>query len=169
MYREDRSRGRDFGAPREMHKATCAECGKETEVPFKPDGTRPVLEEAFVAPRTPEETILAEIWALVLGLDQVGVRDNFFALGGDSILSIQVMARARERGLSFSLQHLFQHPTIQELAQELGTLESDTIVKQKVEPFSLLSDEDLEKFETFKLSNLPGNKGEAQYGDRLAT
>jgi len=43
MYNEERSRGRSsFGAPREMHKVNCAECGKETEVPFKPDGTRPV-------------------------------------------------------------------------------------------------------------------------------
>ena len=41
MYREDRG-GRYSGPPREMHKVTCAECGKETEVPFKPDGTRPV-------------------------------------------------------------------------------------------------------------------------------
>ena len=42
MYREDRGRGRGFGAPREMHKAICAECEKECEVPFKPDGDRPV-------------------------------------------------------------------------------------------------------------------------------
>ena len=40
MYREDR--GGRSGPPREMHKVTCAECGKETEVPFKPDGSRPV-------------------------------------------------------------------------------------------------------------------------------
>ena len=43
MYREnDRSRGFNNRGPREMHKVTCADCGKETEVPFKPDGTRPV-------------------------------------------------------------------------------------------------------------------------------
>jgi len=42
MYREDNRGGRFDGPPREMHKVTCAECGKETEVPFKPDGTRPV-------------------------------------------------------------------------------------------------------------------------------
>ena len=40
MYRENKQR--DFGGPREMHTVTCSECGKETEVPFKPDGTRPV-------------------------------------------------------------------------------------------------------------------------------
>ena len=42
MYRESSSGGRFDGPPREMHKVTCAECGKETEVPFKPDGSRPV-------------------------------------------------------------------------------------------------------------------------------
>jgi CxxC-x17-CxxC domain-containing protein len=42
MYREGSSGGRFDGPPREMHKVTCAECGKETEVPFKPDGSRPV-------------------------------------------------------------------------------------------------------------------------------
>jgi CxxC-x17-CxxC domain-containing protein len=41
MYRENRDRGFNR-PPREMHKVTCADCGKETEVPFKPDGTRPV-------------------------------------------------------------------------------------------------------------------------------
>jgi CxxC-x17-CxxC domain-containing protein len=41
MYRDDRG-GRFNRPPREMHKVTCADCGKETEVPFKPDGTRPV-------------------------------------------------------------------------------------------------------------------------------
>ena len=42
MYRESSGGSRFGGAPREMHKATCADCGKECEVPFKPDGTRPV-------------------------------------------------------------------------------------------------------------------------------
>lgn len=42
MYNENRGRGGFNRGPREMHKVTCSECGKETEVPFKPDGTRPV-------------------------------------------------------------------------------------------------------------------------------
>ena len=42
MYRDDNRGGGRFGAPREMHKATCADCGKECEVPFKPDGSKPV-------------------------------------------------------------------------------------------------------------------------------
>ena len=72
--------------------------------------------EAFVAPRTPAEEILADIWTEVLGLEQVGVYDNFFEAGGDSILSIQVVARANEAGLHLSTKQLFEYQTIAELA-----------------------------------------------------
>ncbi|HEX8117761.1 MAG TPA: amino acid adenylation domain-containing protein, partial [Pyrinomonadaceae bacterium] len=72
-----------------------------------PDRGRPSLERAFVAPRTPAEGMLASVWAEVLGVEQVGIHDNFFALGGDSIRSIKVLAKAKERGLSFNLQQLF--------------------------------------------------------------
>jgi amino acid adenylation domain-containing protein/non-ribosomal peptide synthase protein (TIGR01720 family) len=70
----------------------------------------------YVAPGTPVETTLAQVWADVLGIDRVGVTDNFFALGGDSILSIQVVARARRHGLHLSTKDLFQARTIAELA-----------------------------------------------------
>jgi amino acid adenylation domain-containing protein/non-ribosomal peptide synthase protein (TIGR01720 family) len=76
---------------------------------------------SFTAPRTPAETQLAEIWGAVLRLEQVGIHDNFFALGGDSILSIQVVARANQAGLRLSAKQLFQHQTIAELAQVAGS------------------------------------------------
>ncbi|HKH43205.1 MAG TPA: amino acid adenylation domain-containing protein [Thermoanaerobaculia bacterium] len=69
-----------------------------------------------VAPRTPEEATLCQIWAQVLGRDEVGVHDNFFDLGGDSILGIQVVSRAQQAGLSLTAQDLFQHQTVAELA-----------------------------------------------------
>jgi amino acid adenylation domain-containing protein/non-ribosomal peptide synthase protein (TIGR01720 family) len=72
--------------------------------------------EAYAAPRTEAEAKLAEIWAGVLGLERVGIRDHFFELGGDSILSIQVVARAARAGLKVTPQQLFQHPTIADLA-----------------------------------------------------
>jgi len=53
MYRNDRRSGRSFGGPREMHKAICAECKKETEVPFEPDGTRPVYCQECYRKRKP--------------------------------------------------------------------------------------------------------------------
>src|SRR5262249_53400232 len=71
------------------------------------------------APRSPREAILAEIWRGVLGLPAVGIDDNFFALGGDSILAIQVVARAHDAGLRLSPTQLFQNQTIAELAEEL--------------------------------------------------
>ncbi|HEU4329131.1 MAG TPA: condensation domain-containing protein, partial [Roseiflexaceae bacterium] len=71
---------------------------------------------ALVAPRTPVEVALAEIWAAVLRVPEVGVHDNFFRLGGDSILSIQIVARAGQAGLRLSPRLLFQHQTIAELA-----------------------------------------------------
>ncbi|MCP4662205.1 MAG: amino acid adenylation domain-containing protein, partial [bacterium] len=81
-----------------------------------PDDSRPELEEAWVAPRTSNEEILAEIWARMLGVEKVGVHDSFFDLGGDSILGIQVVARAQEAGLRLTPRDLFQYKTIAELA-----------------------------------------------------
>ncbi|HKH49292.1 MAG TPA: amino acid adenylation domain-containing protein, partial [Thermoanaerobaculia bacterium] len=74
----------------------------------------------FVAPRTPGERLLARLWSEVLGVERVGVHDNFFALGGDSILSIQVVSRANQAGLRLSPRQLFEHPTIAGLAAVAG-------------------------------------------------
>ncbi|MFL6192597.1 MAG: amino acid adenylation domain-containing protein, partial [Thermoanaerobaculia bacterium] len=73
--------------------------------------------ESYVAPRTREEEILAEVWAQVLRLPRVGVNDNFFELGGDSILSVQIAARARQAGLHFTVRQLFEHQTVAGLAR----------------------------------------------------
>jgi amino acid adenylation domain-containing protein/non-ribosomal peptide synthase protein (TIGR01720 family) len=72
--------------------------------------------KAYAAPSTATEATLAEIWREVLGVERIGIQDNFFELGGDSILAIQVVARARDRGLQFSLLQLFQYQKISELA-----------------------------------------------------
>lgn len=74
----------------------------------------------FVAPRSEAEQALARIWADVLGVERVGIHDNFLDLGGDSILSIQVVARANEEGLRISPRLVFQHPTVAELAAMAG-------------------------------------------------
>ncbi|HEY0734806.1 MAG TPA: amino acid adenylation domain-containing protein, partial [Herpetosiphonaceae bacterium] len=107
-----------------------------------PDTSRPELEAAFVPPQTPAEQALAEIWQRVLGLERVGVYDNFFALGGDSMRSIRVLSQARDRGLSLSLQQLFQHQTIGELARALDDSPSSTSVQPRVEPFGLVAKDD---------------------------
>lgn len=71
---------------------------------------------AYAAPRTPVEEKLAEIWQQLLDCDRVGIQDNFFDLGGDSILCMQLVSRARQAGYQFSPGQVFQHQTIAELA-----------------------------------------------------
>ncbi|WJM95380.1 non-ribosomal peptide synthase/polyketide synthase [Pseudomonas defluvii] len=70
----------------------------------------------FAAPQGEHETLLAEIWQAVLKCDKVGRDDNFFEMGGDSILSLQIIARARKRGLKLTPKQLFAMPTIAALA-----------------------------------------------------
>jgi amino acid adenylation domain len=77
-------------------------------------------EEGYEAPRTPTEELLAGFWAEVLRQERVGRHDNFFALGGDSILSIQIIARAHQAGLQLTPKQLFQHQSIAELAAVAG-------------------------------------------------
>jgi amino acid adenylation domain-containing protein/non-ribosomal peptide synthase protein (TIGR01720 family) len=72
---------------------------------------------AFVAPRTEAEETLAGIWAAVLRRGRVGVHDDFFAIGGDSILSIQIVSRARTAGLHLTPRMVFDEPTVARLAR----------------------------------------------------
>ncbi|MUH00601.1 amino acid adenylation domain-containing protein, partial [Scytonema sp. UIC 10036] len=85
-----------------------------------PDQTRPDLEETFVSPRTLVEEILAGIWTEVLRVQQVGVHDNFFNIGGHSLTAIQVMSRLNEIfQIELALRQLFETPTIAELAEAI--------------------------------------------------
>jgi amino acid adenylation domain-containing protein/non-ribosomal peptide synthase protein (TIGR01720 family) len=88
-----------------------------------PDGIRPDLQETFVAPRTSVERMLATIWSQVLRVDQVGIHDNFFTLGGDSILSLQVIARARQAGLHLTVKQLFHAQSIAALSSVITAAE----------------------------------------------
>jgi len=65
------------------------------------------------------EIALASIWAQVLRAPRIGRYDDYFALGGDSIVSIQIIAKSRRAGLHFTSRELFDHPTIAELAMLL--------------------------------------------------
>ena len=98
---------------------------------------------SYVAPRNEREQALAEIWSQVLGVEQVGVDDNFFALGGDSIRSIQIISKAEERGLKFSIQQLFEHATVAQLAECLLLApDGDQPDRVRTAPFSLVKPED---------------------------
>ncbi|MEC1623748.1 non-ribosomal peptide synthetase, partial [Bacillus mojavensis] len=71
----------------------------------------------YKAPSTDMEELLAGIWQDVLGISEVGVSDNFFSLGGDSIKGIQMASRLNQQGWKLEMKDLFQHPTIEELTQ----------------------------------------------------
>ncbi|MGW7435040.1 amino acid adenylation domain-containing protein [Streptomyces sp. NPDC054849] len=104
-------------------------------LPMTPNGTLdrralPVVAEPEadpsrrVAPRTPVEAVLVDVWAKVLGVepDRIGVDDNFFNLGGDSILSLQVVSLARRANLRLTSKQIFLRQTIAELAGEVSVV-----------------------------------------------
>jgi amino acid adenylation domain-containing protein/non-ribosomal peptide synthase protein (TIGR01720 family) len=95
--------------------------GKLDRRALPPPGAAPAR-AAEAVPRSPAEAALARIWAEVLGLARVGTDDDFFALGGDSIVSLQIAARARQEGLRVTPQLLFRHPTVAGLARAAEVL-----------------------------------------------
>jgi amino acid adenylation domain-containing protein/non-ribosomal peptide synthase protein (TIGR01720 family) len=108
-----------------------------------PDGAWSAAAPAYVPPRGPAEEALAQVWAETLGVERVGANDNFFALGGDSMRAIQVMAQARSRGVGFSLQELFRHQTVAELAERIEP--GEPADRLDAGPFALLAAEDRER------------------------
>uniref|UniRef100_A6VYF7 Amino acid adenylation domain n=1 Tax=Marinomonas sp. (strain MWYL1) TaxID=400668 RepID=A6VYF7_MARMS len=82
----------------------------------------------YRAPQTEQARQLCAIWSSVLGLDQVGVDDNFFEIGGDSILSIQVVSQARQQGIYFDVRDLFEHQSIAQLCDVIREEHGSQIV-----------------------------------------
>lgn len=85
-----------------------------------PDDSRPRLRHEFVAPRNEIEELVADIWASILNLDQVGVHDDFFELGGASIQSLEIAQRLTAAGYQASPVMIFQYPTIGDLASAIS-------------------------------------------------
>ena len=109
-------------------------------LPLSPNGKldrkalpRPDAGEAqgeHVAPRSPLEQQLADIWQAVLKRERIGINDNFFELGGDSIISLQVVSRARRAGIHFSPKDLFEAQTVAKLATLASTGNTDQVIEQ---------------------------------------
>ncbi|HTF65074.1 MAG TPA: condensation domain-containing protein, partial [Edaphobacter sp.] len=98
-------------------------------------------EQPYSAPSTTAEKALAQVWEEVLHVQRVGVDDNLFNLGGDSIRSIQLRARSLQVGVDFTLRDLFQYQTIRRLAAHLGSnTENDEVAY--IEPFTLVPESD---------------------------
>ena len=82
-----------------------------------PDMSRPELDVSYVAPRTPVEEVLVQIWVDILGREQIGINDNFFDLGGHSLLATRVTAQIHDAlQVELPLRSLFEAPTVAELA-----------------------------------------------------
>ncbi len=82
--------------------------------------------ENYIAPRNALETQLCAIWQAVLGLEQVSINDNFFRIGGDSIISIQLASKLRQAGFSLQVKTIFEAPTVAQLAPLLMQTASTT-------------------------------------------
>ncbi|MCZ0991311.1 non-ribosomal peptide synthetase [Streptomyces diastatochromogenes] len=101
-----------------------------------PDPVAPAP-HAFVAPRTPAETVVAQIWCEVLDLPRVGVHDDFFALGGHSLRAVSVTSRLRTAfDCPLQVRDLFEHPTVERLAAE--------VERRLLELISQMSDDEID-------------------------
>ena len=98
---------------------------------------------AHVEPRTATEQTLARIWREVLGKDRIGVHDNFFALGGNSIHFVEVLAKSRAAGLDYTFQQLFRSQSIAALAESIeagsADTQADVAARGGFQPFELIS------------------------------
>jgi amino acid adenylation domain-containing protein len=117
-----------------------------------PSDCRPDLEVPFLAPRFPTEATLAKIWADVLGIDRVGIQDDFFDLGGDSLAASRVVSRVIQRfQLEIPLQTLFDSPTIAAMAAVITAHQGKTLDEQGLSTLlnelDSLSDEEAKRLE----------------------
>jgi amino acid adenylation domain-containing protein len=105
----------------------------------EPDRSQMALSTTFAAPRNSVEDQMVQIWAQLLQLDRVGIHDNFFELGGHSILAIQTISQIQTAlAVQLPLRHLFERPTIAQLAEHCATLQ---VVQRLQMPRTWSSDE----------------------------
>jgi CubicO group peptidase (beta-lactamase class C family) len=98
-----------------------------------PAAPGPLRRAAYRPPQDGTERMLAEIWAAVLGLPRVGVDDDFLDLGGDSMLAMQIVARARDAGLVWRPSDVFRYPTIAQLAARATGATSATTERREAD------------------------------------
>ncbi|ORW96736.1 non-ribosomal peptide synthetase [Mycobacterium sp. IEC1808] len=93
-------------------------------------------DRSAVAPRTPTEAALVDVFASVLGAESIGVYDDFFTIGGDSILALSVRSEAEKRGIAFDIEELFARPTVAEVAESIHQMAPEA--KGVTDAFALL-------------------------------
>ncbi|MGD2090342.1 MAG: amino acid adenylation domain-containing protein [Candidatus Aminicenantes bacterium] len=87
---------------------------------FTQANAAPGEEKGIVNPRTETEKFFAAVWAEVLGVDKVGINNNFFEWGGDSVNAIRVISRVNKQGFQLSLQDLYKNQTVEDLVRAAG-------------------------------------------------
>jgi len=134
----------DFAAVLERNKAVSAAAMRQHLLNARPTRTkhqRPRLSTEYVAPRNEIEERIAQVWQELLGLEQVGVDDDFMVLGGHSLLAIQLISRLRrDFEVNLSLPVIFEFPTVAELAliiEDIITSEVEALAEDEVLPLGL--------------------------------
>lgn len=99
-----------------------------------PDALRPELEVAYVVPQTEVEKTIASVWQKALNLEKIGIHDNFFEIGGHSLLLVTVHSQLQEiLNAELSTLDLFRYPTINSLAEYLSSSANKTVSLQETE------------------------------------
>jgi acyl transferase domain-containing protein len=122
-----------FGLPNKVYRVLAnlqgrelpaeEETGEEQQAREAPPGDEEEREEEYCAPRDALETNLVAVWREVLGIDKIGIYDNFFHLGGDSLTTTQLMSRVREKyPVETRVKDFFQDPTVAALASRVKKL-----------------------------------------------
>ncbi|MPL81370.1 D-alanine--poly(phosphoribitol) ligase subunit 1 [bioreactor metagenome] len=88
------------------------------KLPHIVTAARPQTEREYIAPRTPMEEGIARCWQSIFHLERIGIHDDFWLMGGDSIRATRLLAALRARGFNYGLQDLFEKPTIARLAEK---------------------------------------------------
>ena len=122
----------------ELEKIPLTSNGKVDVVALPKASSDTLVQVKYVGPKTELEKKLAAIWQSNLHLENIGTRDNYFALGGDSIRLLSLVTAAREQGINFSLKALYSHPTIETLAAAIARGETENAVISEISPFALL-------------------------------
>ena len=109
-----------------------------------PGGDARAVSDAYDPPRTPTERVIARVWEELLGVQRVGRFDDFFALGGDSMISLQVLAHLRRAGLQTSVATLYLHQRVADLARAIDVAAMQAVERPEparpaTAPFALLS------------------------------
>jgi phthiocerol/phenolphthiocerol synthesis type-I polyketide synthase E len=101
---------------------------------------RPRLQTSYAAPRDETEQAVADAWEQVLGIQQVGIHDNFFDLGGHSLLVTQVIGRLRDTfEIDLPLSKLFDYPTVAGLAEVIRNIQTEAEDRERLEILKILS------------------------------